>query len=124
MESEYMALALSVKEALWLSKIFRELQRIQGQILPGIPKILTISTDNSAALILSKNPEQHAKAKHIDVQYHFIRDEYENRRILLAQIPTKENRADIFTKPLARVLHSTGIKNLGLMECNVMALKN
>ena len=54
----------------------------------------------------------------IDVQYHFIRDEYENKRILLAQIPTKENGADIFTKPLARILHSTGIKNLGLTEWN------
>ena len=118
MESEYMALALSVEEALWLSKIFQELQQIQNQILLGIPKVPTISTDNSAALILSKNPEQHAKAKHIDVEYHFIRDEYESSRIILAQIPTKENRADIFTKPLPRVLHSTGIKNLGLTEWN------
>ena len=116
MESEYMALSISVKEALWFSKLFRELCGIQGQRLPSFPQIITVSTDNTAALILSKNPEQHAKAKHIDIQYHFIRDEYENRRILLTQIPTKENRADIFTKPLPRILHQAAIEKLGLSK--------
>ena len=107
-----MALAEAVKEALWLSKLFRELK--QYEKLHGIQDTPTICSDNDAALILAKNPEKHQKAKHIDIKYHFIRDEYEAGRIRLQRVATAENRADILTKALMKQLHRDGIAKLGM----------
>jgi hypothetical protein len=112
MEAEYVALAEAVKEALWLSKLFRELR--QYEKLPGIQDIPTISSDNDAALILAKNPEKHQKAKHIDIKYHLIRDEYDAGRIHLQRVATADNRADILTKALMKQMHRDGILKLGM----------
>jgi hypothetical protein len=115
MEAEYVALAEAVKEALWLSKLARELTRIQRHSLPGIPQgPPTICSDNDAALILAKNPERHQKAKHIDIRYHFIQDEFESGRIQLDRVPTDENRADILTKALTKQMHLRAVQMLGL----------
>ena len=93
MESEYVALAHSVKEALWLSQLMLDITG--SRQLP-----ITIHSDNTAAIILAKNPEDHDRAKHIDIKYHLIRDEVERGRISLKYVDSKENIADILTKPL------------------------
>ena len=62
-------------------------------------KIL-IKCDNTSANNLSKNPIQHSRTKHIEIRRHFIRDHVQNEDILLKFIPTKDQLADIFTKPL------------------------
>jgi hypothetical protein len=135
MEAEYVALAEGVKEALWLRKLLRELGQFQGQYektssqlssqtgpysssrtekLPGIPDKLIVYSDNDAALILAKNPERHQKAKHIDIKYHFVRDEYDAGRIGLQRVGTAENRADILTKVLTKQPHRNGVQKLGM----------
>jgi hypothetical protein len=42
----------------------------------------------------------HSKTKHIEVRYHFLRDNVEKGKIALIHVPTHEKLADIFTKPL------------------------
>ena len=60
MEAEYVALAEAVKEALWITKLARELAAVQGKELPGMPTSPPIiCSDNEAALVLAKNPERH-----------------------------------------------------------------
>ena len=61
-----------------------------------------IHCDNTSAISLSKNPVQHSKAKHIPIKFHYIREHATNKNIKLEYIPTKEQVADIFTKPLNR----------------------
>ena len=56
--------------------------------------------DNQGAIDFAKNAQFSQRTKHIDIKYHFIRDHIENRTIKLEYIPTRENIADIFTKPL------------------------
>ena len=56
--------------------------------------------DNTNAINLSKNPVQHLKSKHIEIQYHFIRDLVEEKIVCLEFINTTNQKADIFTKPL------------------------
>jgi len=115
MEAEYVALAEAVKEALWITKLARELAAVQGKELPGMPTgPPIICSDNEAALVLAKNPKRHQKAKHIDIKYHFIRDEYEAGRIRLQRVATGENRADILTKSLSKQMHQLACKKLGL----------
>jgi hypothetical protein len=42
----------------------------------------------------------HSKTKHIEVRYHFLRDNIEKGKIALIHVPTHDQLADIFTKPL------------------------
>ncbi|GJY28431.1 retrovirus-related pol polyprotein from transposon TNT 1-94 [Tanacetum coccineum] len=55
---------------------------------------------NKSAIALCCNNVQHSRAKHIDVRYHFIKDQVENRIVELYFVWTEYQLADIFTKPL------------------------
>ena len=59
---------------------------------------MKIGCDSSSAIFLAKNPAYHSKTKHIDVQYHFVRDMVEQNRVLLEKVDTLENVADSLTK--------------------------
>ena len=61
---------------------------------------MCVFCDNTSAINLSKNPVQHSKSKHIEIQYHFIRDLVEEKTVYLEFITTDNQKADIFTKPL------------------------
>ena len=54
--------------------------------------------DTKSAIFLEKNPTYHSKTKHIDVQYHFVRDMIEDKKVLLVKVDTLKNTADALTK--------------------------
>ncbi|GJU06316.1 retrovirus-related pol polyprotein from transposon TNT 1-94 [Tanacetum coccineum] len=58
--------------------------------------------DNKSAIALCCNNVQHSRAKHIDIRYHFIKDQVENAIVELYFVRTEYQLADIFTKPLPR----------------------
>jgi len=58
--------------------------------------------DNQGAISLAKNPVHHQRSKHIDIKYHYIRNEILNDIVNLEYVNTKENVSDIFTKPVSR----------------------
>ena len=64
-----------------------------------------IMCDNQGCIALAKNPKHHLRTKHIDVQYHFIREKVEEEVIKLRYCPTQEMVADVLTKALARDKH-------------------
>ena len=49
-------------------------------------------------LVLTKNPIQHSRSKHIKIRHHFIREHVQNNNIILDYICTEKQLADIFTK--------------------------
>ena len=61
---------------------------------------IPIKCDNTSAINLSKNSIQYSRMKYIDIRHHFIRDHVQNENIILEFVPTKNQLADIFTKPL------------------------
>ncbi|KAK9756596.1 hypothetical protein RND81_01G108200 [Saponaria officinalis] len=61
-----------------------------------------IYCDNSSTIAISKNFAPHSRTKHIDIRHHFLRDHVEKVNIKLVFCPTEDQKADIFTKPLAR----------------------
>ena len=61
---------------------------------------MTLFYDNMSAISIFKNLVQHSCTKHIDIQYHFIRDLVEEKVISLEHISTENQLVDLFTKPL------------------------
>jgi hypothetical protein len=61
---------------------------------------IPIYCDNASAISISKNPMMHSKTKHIPIKYHFLREQVAEKNIRVEYVGTKEQVADIFTKPL------------------------
>jgi hypothetical protein len=90
-EAEYRCLALVTAEVYWLRMLLHELQ-VSLAFAP------VVWCDNISALALASNPIFHARSKHIEVDYHFVREKVANKDILLQHVPTSLQPADIFTK--------------------------
>jgi hypothetical protein len=56
----------------------------------------------------------HSKTKHIEVRYHFLRDNVEKGKIALIHIPTRDQQADIFIKPLNQATFTRLRGNIGV----------
>ena len=67
MEAEYVAASEAAKEAVCLRNFLMDLD-----VIPGLPKIITIYCDNSGAVANSKEPRAHKTSKHIEHKYHMI----------------------------------------------------
>jgi hypothetical protein len=63
---------------------------------------IPIYCDNTSAINISKNLVMHSKTKHIPRKYHFLREQVAEKNIIVEYVGTKEQVADIFTKPLPR----------------------
>ncbi|GJU90769.1 hypothetical protein Tco_1303192 [Tanacetum coccineum] len=78
--------------------------------------------DNKSVIALCCNNIQHSRAKHIDVRYHFIKEQVENGIVELYFVRTEYHLADIFTKPLPRERFNFLIEKLDRLEfgkCNM-----
>jgi hypothetical protein len=113
-ESEYIAMAMFVKQGRWIAQVFKDL---------GMPEYIAdngdtvqMLGDNQGALALAKNPHLHERSKHIDICYHFIRDLTEKEKINVKYIPTGEMAADGMTKPLQRVAFERFKEMLGVTD--------
>lgn len=94
-EAEYIALSETSREILWLRQFLRELN-----LLNSSPAILLC--DNNGSMVLAADPTHHSRSKHIDVKHHFIRERVDEGSVDLWRVPSADNLADIFTKPLPR----------------------
>ena len=106
-EAEYVAATHAAKEAIWLRRFITEvLQPIDGPT--------TLHCDNQAALALASNGNYHARTKHIDIRYHFIRFVVEDKSIRLVYCPTNDMIADTLTKALPSLKAKHFATSLGL----------
>jgi hypothetical protein len=108
-EAEYIALSVAVREAVWLRKLLTDL--FDHEMDPT-----TIHCDNQSCVKLSENPVFHDRSKHIEIKYHYIRDMVQRKTVLVQYLPTYEQIADIFTKPLAKTKFEYFRERLGLVE--------
>ena len=59
--------------------------------------------DSQSAIHLAKNQVYHARTKHIDVRYHFMREIIEEGGVLVQKIKTDDNPADMLTKVVTTI---------------------
>ena len=67
----------------------------------GIQHIPVLHSDSQSAIALARNSVFHSKSKHIDVQYHFIRDVLAQKQLQLVKVHIDDNPSDALTKSLA-----------------------
>jgi histone deacetylase 1/2 len=109
-EAEYKSLANATAEVIWVQSILREIGVPQ-------PKVACLWCDNLGATYLAANPIFHARTKHIEVDFHFVRERVANRLLDVRFIPSGDQVADGFTKPLPVKQLEVFKRHLNLMSC-------
>ncbi|GKB30063.1 retrovirus-related pol polyprotein from transposon TNT 1-94, partial [Tanacetum coccineum] len=94
-KAKYMAMTEAVKETIWLQGLLGELGISQ--------KFVTMHSDSQSVIHLAKNQVYHARTKHIDVRYHFIREILDKGEVRIQKIHTSKNPVDILTKVVAGI---------------------
>jgi hypothetical protein len=106
-EAEYMAAAHAAKEALWLRKLLIDLELEVDTTV--------IKADNQAAIKLLKNPIVSARAKHIDVLYHFARERVARKELAFKYVSTSCMIADALTKAVPEAKHIFCTLGMGVL---------
>jgi Reverse transcriptase (RNA-dependent DNA polymerase)/gag-polypeptide of LTR copia-type/Integrase core domain/GAG-pre-integrase domain len=106
-EAEYMASTQATKEAIWWRTFLKELK-------VNTSSAILIFSDSQGSIALGKNPEYHARTKHIDIQHHFVREHVSNGTVVFQFITTDDMAADVLTKPLPREKHQRMIEMIGM----------
>ena len=110
-EAEYKALANATAEIIWVQNMLTEL---------GIHHLPAASLwcDNLGATYLSANPVFHPRTKHIEIDYHFVRERVANKLLNIQFVPTGDQVADGFTKSLSLRQLEVFQRNLNLDSCD------
>jgi hypothetical protein len=98
-EAEYIALSDACKEALWFRALIGELGFDE--------QCVVLFSDSQSAIAMANNPSHHAQSKHIDIRCHKVRECVQEGQVHIEWVPTARMTADIFTKPLNRVLFAS-----------------
>ena len=91
-----MALFEAIREALWLKSL-------AISININISEPIIIYEDNNGCISIASNPSNHKRSKHINIKYHFSREQIEKNQIKLEFVCTENQVADALTKPLPAV---------------------
>jgi len=94
-EAEYRSAAMAAQESTWLKQLMEDLHQLTDYQV-------RIFCDNLSSICLAENPIFHARTKHIEVHYHYIREKVLENEIEMVPTKTNEQFSDIFTKVLTR----------------------
>ena len=108
MEAETQALVSSLQESIWLQNLLSEM----GET-PSTP---ILYEDNQACIKFMNNETCHGRAKHVEMKFHFARDIFRRKLVMLKYCKSSEMIADIFTKSLPGPLHTKHTKSLQLVD--------
>ena len=106
-EAEYKAACFASCEAVWLRRILWHL---------GVQEehATVLRCDNQSCMAIAKNPVFHARTKHIEIQYHYVRELIKDGIVELVYCPTAENGDDISTKALGKEQIQVHLRSLGI----------
>ncbi|GJW19618.1 hypothetical protein Tco_0027054 [Tanacetum coccineum] len=114
-EAEYIAMSGCCAQILWMRSQLTD----YGLGFNKIP----MYCDNKSAIALCCNNVQHSRSKHIDIRFHFIKEQVENGVVELYFVNTEYQLADIFTKALCRERIEFLINKLGMRSFTPETLK-
>jgi hypothetical protein len=107
-KAEYITTVHCCAQLLWMRQTLRD----YGYKLRKVPLLC----DNESAIRMADNPDEHSRTKHIDIRYHFLRDHQQKGDIEITYVNTKNQLADIFTKPLDEKTFSKLRNELNILD--------
>ena len=111
-EAEFRGIAKGLAEILWLRKLMTEIG-----FSPDKP--CELLCDNKAAINISKNPVQHDRTKHIEVDRHFIKEKLEDGSIELPYVRSEDQLADILIKIVNRRILKNVLSKLDIGDLDI-----
>ena len=108
-EAEMVALCKAAQEVIWLRRLLQELRGSEAE--PS-----KIFCDNQATLRLCQNRVHHARTKHIALRQMFITEHTDSGELEPTHIPTNDNLADCFTKPVKRTILESHFREITGMD--------
>jgi histone deacetylase 1/2 len=108
-EAEYKALANAAAEVMWIQKLLAELKISH-------PRAARLWCDNLGAKYLTENPVFHARTKHVEIYFHFVREQVGKKFLEVRFIGTRDQLADSFTKLVSAERLRTFKYNLSIVE--------
>ncbi|WKA06926.1 hypothetical protein VitviT2T_024803 [Vitis vinifera] len=108
-EAKFKAMAHGICEGTWLQRILKELGIISNSTM-------TVLCDNKATISIAKNPVQHDRTKHVEIDRHFIKEKLEGGTIRLMYIPSSRQTADILTKAPPKATYENMKSKLGMLD--------
>ena len=102
-------MSITSQEAVWLRRLLENVLKKQDN-----PTVLY--EDKQATMELTKNPKFHNRTKHIDVSYHYVREQVDNKNISVKYCRTEDMLADVMTKGLWKVQFERFGDMLGLVK--------
>ena len=109
MEAEYIAASDSAREAVWLRLLLKGLDTKQKEATKLV-------CDNESAILLARNPESHKGSKHIEVRFHYIREQVQKKKIDIIYVDTKNQLADVLTKVVDGISFEKCLKGFGISK--------
>lgn len=110
-EAEYMALSDTAKLIKWYNSWLNEVLLVvpdQFQLLQPNP----INVDNQAAIALTASSAPHNRTKHIDVRYHFVKEQVATGALKMVWTPSAQQLADLLTKQLPKATFAELVSKL------------
>ncbi|GKV47359.1 hypothetical protein SLEP1_g54265 [Rubroshorea leprosula] len=108
-EAEYRSMASTTAEITWLAHLLRDI----GVALNNAP---ILHCDNLSAIYMTVNPVFHSCTKHVEIDYHFVREKVALGHLITRFVSSTSQLADIFTKPLTRDSFHRLCSKLGLVS--------
>ena len=108
-EVEYIAASDAAKEAVWIKKFVTYLE-----VVPSITNPVDVYCNNNGAIAQAKEPRLHQQSKHILRHYHLIREIIEIGDVKICRVPTYDNVANPFTKPIPQAKHDCHARFIGI----------
>ena len=99
-ESEYIALSQAMRDVIPMMALLLEINKLIDLHIPKPEIHCKVFEDNNSCIAVAESPKFTPRTKHISIKYHHFRSFVKNKSIIIKHIGTKEQIADIFTKPL------------------------
>ena len=107
-EAKYVAATINCTNIVWIKYLLKGLNE-------EITKPMILYCDNTSSINISKNHVMHAKTKHIAIKYHYVRELVEEQQVKMEYVNSKEQIANIFTKPLPKYVFEYLRGKLGVL---------
>ena len=109
-EAECMALSSAAQEAVWM-------RELNSDSLNQLSEPTLIFEDNQSAICMAKNPQFHGRSKHINIKFHFIREQVSANKIQVKYCASGDMLADLLTKGISPEKFERLRKLYGICSC-------